>query len=245
MNAERDPALPDASEWLIDGFNLLHAALLTSDERKEHAWWSRELRDRAVQAARVLARAEPSASVRVVFDGDDERSLEPERGRAGRRLRALGGCVDRATRRPEPEARARRGRDRRPPTCVARRPQRRRGRSPPQLRQRVSEPAPACEWGLKSQSRMRTPRHVRAIRDRCLTLATRSKYRERPVRIAEAEPSAALVTCRLDFERAAVPRARLHLRLHLTPASAGEAATQVGAHRRLERHPHGRSARPD
>ncbi len=62
------PAQPSADEpvaWLIDGFNLLHAAVLRGRDRKE--WWRADARERAVDLVRRLDA--PGAEVVVVFDG--------------------------------------------------------------------------------------------------------------------------------------------------------------------------------
>ena len=62
-------AAPPSEEpvaWLIDGFNLLHAAVLQGRDRKE--WWRAEARERVVNLVRRLEA--PGAEVIVVFDGE-------------------------------------------------------------------------------------------------------------------------------------------------------------------------------
>jgi predicted RNA-binding protein with PIN domain len=63
-----DPA-PPADEpriWLVDGFNLMHAAVLRGRDRRE--WWRAEARERVLALVRRLDAA-PDAEVVVVFDG--------------------------------------------------------------------------------------------------------------------------------------------------------------------------------
>lgn len=67
----RDPSAPRVapSLWLVDGFNLLHAAVLRSgDSRKE--WWKSTNRERVVELARGFDDRE--AELVVVFDGSEE-----------------------------------------------------------------------------------------------------------------------------------------------------------------------------
>lgn len=67
----RDPSAPRSapSLWLVDGFNLLHAAVLRSgDSRKE--WWKSANRERVVDLARGFDDRE--AELVVVFDGSEE-----------------------------------------------------------------------------------------------------------------------------------------------------------------------------
>jgi hypothetical protein len=62
------PARPRPSLWLVDGFNLLHAAVLRSgDSRKE--WWKSPNRERVVELARGFD--DPDAELVVVFDGSE------------------------------------------------------------------------------------------------------------------------------------------------------------------------------
>jgi hypothetical protein len=61
-----DPEDPTPRTWLVDGFNLLHAAVLRGRERQE--WWRRAARDRVVELARGFD--DPAAELVVVFDGE-------------------------------------------------------------------------------------------------------------------------------------------------------------------------------
>lgn len=60
--------------WLIDGFNLLHAAVLRGRDRKD--WWRADARERVVDLVRGLEA--PGAEIIVVFDGRRPAD-EPER----------------------------------------------------------------------------------------------------------------------------------------------------------------------
>ncbi len=75
---ESDPeAAPPSEEpvtWLIDGFNVLHAAVLRGRDRKD--WWRAEARERVVDLVRQLDA--PGAEVIIVFDGRRPAD-EPER----------------------------------------------------------------------------------------------------------------------------------------------------------------------
>jgi len=63
------PARPRPSLWLVDGFNLLHAAVLRSgDSRKE--WWKSANRERVLDLARAFD--DRDAELVVVFDGNEE-----------------------------------------------------------------------------------------------------------------------------------------------------------------------------
>ena len=65
-----DPSAPRAqpSLWLVDGFNLLHAAVLRSgDSRKD--WWKSTNRERVLELARGFD--DPAAELVVVFDGSE------------------------------------------------------------------------------------------------------------------------------------------------------------------------------
>lgn len=67
------PARPRPSLWLVDGFNLLHAAVLRSgDSRKE--WWKGPNRERVLELARGFD--DRDAELVVVFDGA-ELPVEP------------------------------------------------------------------------------------------------------------------------------------------------------------------------
>lgn len=59
-----EPA-PEPTVWLIDGFNLLHAAVLRGRDRRE--WWGPAARERVLALVRRLEA--PGAEVIVVFDG--------------------------------------------------------------------------------------------------------------------------------------------------------------------------------
>lgn len=63
-SAASEPPLPIA-EWLVDGFNVLHAGLLRGRDRK--AWWSEERRRLVIERASWLAAS--GENVCVVFDG--------------------------------------------------------------------------------------------------------------------------------------------------------------------------------
>lgn|SRR5690606_38877324 len=64
-----EPAL-----WLVDGFNLLHAAVLRGRDRRD--WWRASARERVLALVRRLEA--PGAEVIVVFDGQRPPD-EPER----------------------------------------------------------------------------------------------------------------------------------------------------------------------
>ena len=65
-------ALPAIAQWLVDGFNVLHAHLLRGRDRKE--WWTEERRRLVIaQAERLSARGE---RVCVVFDGKQPADTE-------------------------------------------------------------------------------------------------------------------------------------------------------------------------
>lgn len=53
--------------WLVDGFNVLHAAVLKGRNRKE--WWREAKRARVLDLASGLP--DPDAEIVVVFDGED------------------------------------------------------------------------------------------------------------------------------------------------------------------------------
>lgn len=64
--------LPAIAEWLVDGFNVLHAHLLRGRDRKD--WWNEERRRLVIaQAERLAARGE---RVCVVFDGQQPAGAE-------------------------------------------------------------------------------------------------------------------------------------------------------------------------
>ncbi len=61
---------PAVDLWLVDGFNLLHAGLLTGQERSDRSgWWREEQRARVV--TRVAQLRDPAPEICVVFDGSD------------------------------------------------------------------------------------------------------------------------------------------------------------------------------
>jgi len=66
----RDPSTPrpPPSIWLVDGFNLLHAAVLRSgDSRKD--WWKSANRERVLELARSFE--DRDAELVIVFDGSE------------------------------------------------------------------------------------------------------------------------------------------------------------------------------
>ena len=70
--AAQTDALPAIAQWLVDGFNVLHAHLLRGRDRKE--WWTEERRRLVIaQAERLSARGE---RVCVVFDGKQPAGTE-------------------------------------------------------------------------------------------------------------------------------------------------------------------------
>jgi len=71
-----------AQVWLLDGFNVLHAAMFRDRERS--GWWREEDRERLL--TRVCEFAEPAEEIWVVFDGS--RESEPD----ARQLRTTGGA---------------------------------------------------------------------------------------------------------------------------------------------------------
>ncbi|MBW2275430.1 MAG: NYN domain-containing protein [Deltaproteobacteria bacterium] len=56
---------PETREWLIDGFNVLHASLFSDGDRSE--WWTAPRRERLVGLARHFS--DPAARIWIVFDG--------------------------------------------------------------------------------------------------------------------------------------------------------------------------------
>ncbi len=96
-HAEACPAPPRI--WLVDGFNVLHVALLGGRERRE--WWTQpsrqELLDRAAHFDALHGGADAGAEVWVVFDGprpaDD--ANDPVAGSETLRLRQVfAPCAD-------------------------------------------------------------------------------------------------------------------------------------------------------
>jgi predicted RNA-binding protein with PIN domain len=65
------------SIWLVDGFNVLHAAVLRSGDSRS-GWWKGENRDRVVELARAFDDAD--AEVVIVFDGSEEPTVPVEGG---------------------------------------------------------------------------------------------------------------------------------------------------------------------
>jgi len=68
--AEQAPEAPRI--WLVDGFNVLHAAVLQGRDRRE--WWRGPARSRVLALAAELP--DPDAEIWVVFDGTDPDDLE-------------------------------------------------------------------------------------------------------------------------------------------------------------------------
>lgn len=64
---ENDTSPEPARIFLVDGFNLLHAALLTGPERAD--WWRRPARNRVLDLAERFP--DRHAEIFVVFDGND------------------------------------------------------------------------------------------------------------------------------------------------------------------------------
>jgi hypothetical protein len=56
---------PAPATWLVDGFNLLHAAVLRGRDRRE--WWRAPARARVLELVRRFD--DPAAELVVVFDG--------------------------------------------------------------------------------------------------------------------------------------------------------------------------------
>lgn len=63
----RDEETEEQRLWLVDGFNVLHAAVLKGRDRKE--WWREPARARVLDLAGGLPDAR--AEIVVVFDGED------------------------------------------------------------------------------------------------------------------------------------------------------------------------------
>ncbi len=64
--AEHERPMEEPQVWLVDGFNLLHVAVLKGEERGE--WWREPARARVLELADALP--DPGAEVWVVFDGE-------------------------------------------------------------------------------------------------------------------------------------------------------------------------------
>jgi hypothetical protein len=76
------PSRPPPSLWLVDGFNLLHAAVLRSgDSRKD--WWKSANRERVLELARSFE--DRDAELVIVFDGSEPPS-EPAADGSGPRV---------------------------------------------------------------------------------------------------------------------------------------------------------------
>jgi len=88
MDSESDEgAAPRADDpaphtWLVDGFNLLHAAVLRGRDRRE--WWRAPARARVLELVGRLDA--PGAEVVVVFDGQREPDEPEPSGEAGPRV---------------------------------------------------------------------------------------------------------------------------------------------------------------
>jgi hypothetical protein len=65
LPSSRDPSPPRPSVWLVDGFNVLHVAVLHGPERGE--WWKESTRARLVELARCFR--EHDTELWIVFDG--------------------------------------------------------------------------------------------------------------------------------------------------------------------------------
>lgn len=78
MAEPADPA-DEPRIWLVDGFNLMHAAVLRGRDRRD--WWRAEARERVLALVRRLD-APADAEVVVVFDGQRPAD-EPERAEPG------------------------------------------------------------------------------------------------------------------------------------------------------------------
>lgn len=65
------------SIWLVDGFNVLHAAVLRPGDSRSD-WWKGRNRDRVVDLARAFD--DPAADVTIVFDGSEEPTVPVEGG---------------------------------------------------------------------------------------------------------------------------------------------------------------------
>jgi predicted RNA-binding protein with PIN domain len=77
MALPADPA-DEPRTWLVDGFNLMHAAVLRGRDRRD--WWGPAARERVLELVRRLD-APPEAQVVVVFDGQRPAD-EPEQAEA-------------------------------------------------------------------------------------------------------------------------------------------------------------------
>ena len=76
----------ESTVWLLDGFNVLHAALFTNRDRT--SWWAEEHRERLIATVRRFSSdlaANLAAEIWIAFDG--KREDEPD----ARRLRTTGG----------------------------------------------------------------------------------------------------------------------------------------------------------
>lgn len=63
-----EEALPSASLWLVDGYNVLHVGLLGGEERRD--WWRASSRQRVIERAQAFREAQPGEiEVWVAFDG--------------------------------------------------------------------------------------------------------------------------------------------------------------------------------
>jgi len=58
-------SMEQSERWLVDGFNVLHAAVLRGNDRR--GWWREEMRARLLE--RVAAFDDGAAELVVVFDG--------------------------------------------------------------------------------------------------------------------------------------------------------------------------------
>jgi hypothetical protein len=67
---------PHVDEWLVDGFNLLHAVLLGGEERSE--WWKASGRNRVLEAVAAATHEDEHERVWVVFDGSRPAPAPPD-----------------------------------------------------------------------------------------------------------------------------------------------------------------------
>lgn len=67
---------PPVDEWLVDGFNLLHAVLLGGEDRSQ--WWKASGRSRVLEAVAAATSEDEHERVWVVFDGSRPASAPPK-----------------------------------------------------------------------------------------------------------------------------------------------------------------------
>lgn len=81
------PTDPPVDEWLVDGFNLLHAALLGGEDRSE--WWKASGRARVLEAVAAATHEEERDRVWVVFDGSRPAPAPAQNGCETDRLQSV------------------------------------------------------------------------------------------------------------------------------------------------------------